>query len=356
MKVIVIGGFLGSGKTTTVIQLGTYYSSLGKSVGIIVNEVGEIGIDGDVISQFGLETKEITSGCICCSLKMTLRSTLLLMIENFNPDIVIIESTGVAYPGLIRDEIELMNLQSAYEIAPLLTLFDGSRFKQIMKEIKNFASGQLKDAEVIAVSKCDLVDPAMLPVIESGIQQMNPKAQMIRISSKDPKSMENLIDILNGSGAPKAHAVKSEKTLVSANGSLSMAGGNSSTAGSIADSGVGSFATEYVFINQELVQKISDSDCENIVRTVMSEIQKEVLAKSPNFLGHIKLFLENNGQTFKINLTTSEEDPQFEIIAAETPVSKLKILSAVTGIESPDLKKIVVDSIEWVLDGYGIKR
>ncbi|WNY25657.1 GTP-binding protein [Methanolapillus millepedarum] len=352
MKIIVIGGFLGSGKTTTVIQLGTYYSSLGKSVGIIVNEVGEVGIDGDVISQFGLETKEITSGCICCSLKTTLRATLLLMIENFNPDIVIIESTGVAYPGLIRDEIDLMNLQSAYEIAPLLTLFDGSRFKQIMKEIKNFASGQLKDAEVIAVSKCDLVDPTMLPVIESGIQQMNPKAQIIRISSKDEKSMENLISLL-GSSKPKTND-KKEIPLISATGALSMAGGTPS-AGSIADSGVGSFATEYIFKNQKTVQKLSDSDCENIVKIIMSDIQKQVLAKSPNFLGHIKLFLENNGKTFKINLTTSEEDPQFEIIEAEVPVSKLKILSAVTGIESADLKQIVIGSIDLVLEKYGIE-
>ncbi|WNY27766.1 GTP-binding protein [Methanolapillus ohkumae] len=381
MKIIVIGGFLGSGKTTTVIQLGTYYSSLQKSVGIIVNEVGEIGIDGDVISRFGLETKEITAGCICCSLKMTLRATLLTMIENFNPDIVIIESTGVAYPGLIRDEIDLMNLKSGYIMAPLLTLFDGSRFKQIMKEIKNFASGQLKDAEVIAVSKCDLVDPVMLPVIESGIQQMNPNARIIRISSKNPDSMANLIDILD-EARQQPDAVQKEKALLGQNGNLFMAGGsignnnfggignnnfggigNSAgntgrkSAQSIADSGVGSFSAEFVFKNQRYVQNMSDSDCENIAKDIMSQIQKNVLSKSPNFLGHIKLFLENNGKTFKTNLTTSEEDPQFEIIDSDSkdPVSKLKILSAATGIESEELKKIVTDAIEKFMKKSGIE-
>jgi len=79
MLTLVVGGFLGSGKTTTIINTGKYLVDKGHKVAIIVNEIGEIGIDGDIIKKFGFDTKEITNGCICCSLKMGLRSTVITL-------------------------------------------------------------------------------------------------------------------------------------------------------------------------------------------------------------------------------------------------------------------------------------
>lgn len=270
MKIIVVGGFLGSGKTTALIRLGTYYASIGRSVGIIVNEIGEIGIDGDIISRYGLETKEITSGCICCSLKTSLRATLLLMVENYSPDVVIIESTGVAYPGAIRDEIMLMNLPMEYEMAPLLTLFDGSRFKQILKEIKNFAAQQLAQAEVIAVSKADLIDGTMLPVIETAVHQVNPQAEIITLSSKRPESLAQLITLLEQRQNTEAHLSELKKILAD-DGSLLMLG--SVRKNSVEASGVGSFSTEYM-LKAETLKNFEHSDFENIVRSVISCVQQ----------------------------------------------------------------------------------
>ena len=71
MKVMIIGGFLGSGKTTTILKLSRRLNDSGKRIAIIVNEIGEIGLDGDTLSGTGITTEELTSGCICCTLKIS---------------------------------------------------------------------------------------------------------------------------------------------------------------------------------------------------------------------------------------------------------------------------------------------
>ena len=346
LDIIVVGGFLGSGKTTAVIQIGKYFASQEKRVGIIVNEIGEVGIDGDFISQYGLETKEITSGCICCSMKVSLRATMAMLIQGMNPDVLIIESTGLAYPGVIRDEIMLMNLPAEFEMSPLLTLFDGSRFKQILKEIRKFAANQLAEAEVIAISKSDLIDATLLPIIKEAVHQINPKAEIVTLSSKDADSIDQMIRILD-----RQSSAAEPSSTVEKDGSLLMAAGGKAI-DSVAESGVGTFSTEYLFEDAPVFSN-TDSFFEETVREMMSRIQEKVLSQSPEFLGHIKLFFEVRDTLFKISLTTSNEAPAFDLVKDPTAESKapvLKILSAVTGIEADDLQKLIQETAESVLD------
>ncbi len=348
VQVIVVGGFLGSGKTTTIINMGKYLAEKGKKVAIIVNEIGEIGIDGDVIKRFGFDTKEITSGCICCSLKVGLRTTVTLLVKEYNPDILMIEPTGIAFPHVIRDEIELMNLGEQVRIAPLVTLIDGSRFKHLMKEVKDFAMRQIIDAEILGINKVDLIEPIRLPILEASVQQLNPKARVVLLSGKDTgERFENFMQIvlpdLEGISETVPKAEIEEKVEPSAPQEIES---------SIEASKVGSYSAEFTVEDESL----STEAARELTTELMNAIKAKVLKLNPEFVGHIKLFLDNGSETVKQSVTIYYEKPQEDIIKSkEGAVPTLKILSAVSNVEKGAVKDAVNRSVQEVFERKKVK-
>ncbi|MCQ6962376.1 cobalamin biosynthesis protein P47K [Methanolobus chelungpuianus] len=346
MKILVIGGFLGSGKTTTVLRLGRDFSNAGKKVAIIVNEIGEVGIDGDVISKYGLQTTELTSGCICCSLKVNMKTTISLLMKDYKPDILLIEPTGIAFPQIIRNEINLMDLKDV-SIQPLVTLIDGSRFKQLMKEVKHFAMRQIIDAEVLGINKLDLVEKIRIPIIEASVQQLNPKARVVLLSATyEDEHWHEFVKLLFGEGAEEILSEKRDtelKTTIPGIQMVDRATGEpvEYDMNSINASGVTSYATEYN------IGDVSTDNARSVVRNLIETIKAEVTKSSPEFVGHIKLFMESETDTVKANLTAFDKDVTYELIPLGNAHSrKLKILSAVSNIKRDRLISIVNDAVE----------
>ncbi len=358
MQVIVVGGFLGSGKTTTIINMGKYLAEKGKKVAIIVNEIGEIGIDGDVINRFGFDTKEITSGCICCSLKVGLRTTVTMLAKEYKPDILMIEPTGIAFPHVIKEEIKLMNLGEHVEIAPLVTLIDGSRFKYLMKEVKEFAMRQIIDAEILGINKIDLIEPIRLPILEASVQQLNPKARVVLLSGKDTGEnfeyfMRTVLPDLEELSESAQRVEITEKTEPSeAKPSKARLSAPQEIESSIEASKVGSYSAEFAVENGNL----STEDVRKLTTELMNTIKAKVLKLNPKFVGHIKLFLDNGSETVKQSVTIYYEKPQEDIIKSkEGAVPTLKILSAVSNVEKEAIKEAVNHSVQEVFEKGKIK-
>jgi G3E family GTPase len=350
VDVIVVGGFLGSGKTTTIINMGKYLAEKGKRVAIIVNEIGEIGIDGDVIKRFGFDTKEITSGCICCSLKVGLRATMNALVKEYRPDIVMIEPTGIAFPHVIRNEIELMNLGEEVKIAPLVTLIDGSRFKYLMKEVKEFAMRQIIDAEILGINKVDLIEPIRIPILEASVQQLNPKAKVVLLSGKDTgERFENFMhEVL-----PDIKEVPEKVQETAAAEETSRISGPQETEDSIKASGVGSYSAEFAIKGGE---NLSTEAARELTTELMNTIKLKVLKLNPEFVGHIKLFLDNGLETVKQSVTIYYEEPQEDIIKSkEGAIPTFKILSAVSNVDKEALKEAVNSSVMETFEKKGIK-
>ncbi|WP_292391904.1 CobW family GTP-binding protein [Methanosarcina sp. UBA5] len=353
MQVIVVGGFLGSGKTTTIINMGKYLAERGKKVAIIVNEIGEIGIDGDVIKRFGFDTKEITSGCICCTLKVGLRTTMNLLVKEYKPDIIMIEPTGIAFPHVIRNEVELMNLGEQVKIAPLVTLIDGSRFKHLMKEVKEFAMRQIIDAEILGINKIDLIEPIRLPILEASVQQLNPKAMVVLLSGKDTgESFENFMRIVLPDLEEISKGALRAEITEEAGPSKAEPSAPQETENSIEASRVGSYSAEFAVKNGNL----STEAARELTTELMNTIKVKVLQLNPEFVGHIKLFLDNGSETVKQSVTVYYEEPQEDVIKSkEGAVPTLKILSAVSNVDKEAVKAAVKNSVHEVFERKQIK-
>ncbi|WP_406656906.1 GTP-binding protein [Methanolobus sp. ZRKC2] len=358
MDAIVIGGFLGSGKTTTVINIGKELAERGNTVAIIVNEVGEVGIDGDLISKYGLDTKEITNGCICCTLKLNMKTTLTELYNSYNPDFILVEPSGIAFPNLIKRELELMNFGDKVKVAPLVTLIDGSRFKDIMKSVKVYALRQIEDAEILAINKTDLIDSIRVPILEESVQQLNPKAKVIKMSSNAKD--EGFIELMRVI-APETvkHEVTDKEVStehMKAGETIHQEAGHDHdghhnhadhhhTHYDSESSGLASYANDYRILEDD----IDAGTAREIAIEIAENVKSEIIEFSPEFVGHIKMFLETSVETVKISITSHSESPAVNIIqTAVHSGPRFKILTAISGIGEDSLVHLVDENVENV--------
>jgi len=194
MIICQIAGFLGAGKTTLMIRLGKGLGEAGRKVAIIVNEVGEVGVDGEVINAYGLRAVEITEGCICCSLSGSLQNTLRLIAKEYQPDFVLIEPTGLALPNKVNSIIRTSMVELERNVS--VALVDAYRAGNLFRETKAFFGRQIAGVNAVAINKIDLVDEARLIEVDGLIRELEPGVRIVHISAKNGDGVKDLMSIL----------------------------------------------------------------------------------------------------------------------------------------------------------------
>lgn len=194
---MLIGGFSESGKTTLIRKLVEHLGKQGQKVAVIADETGEIGIDGDTISEGKVETREITSDCVYCPLKISMEYTLRNLIASYNPDTIIIEPTGITPPGQIKRNIENMGIPGI-TFAPIVNLVDAGRLSQKTGELQNFMINQIGEAEILGINKVELINNREeLLEICLFLRKLNPRARMIHFSARQGgENLDKLIGLL----------------------------------------------------------------------------------------------------------------------------------------------------------------
>lgn len=174
LTVDIITGFLGSGKTTLLKQV--LARGMGdKKVAVIVNEIGEIGIDGRAIECMNVEQMiELDNGCICCTVNYQFGMAVRSIIETVDPHLLIIETTGLANPYPLAEEIRNTGLR----LDAIVTVVDAANVDRSMKEAAVVAD-QIDAADFIVMNKTDLVTPRELKRAEKRVRRMNGRALML---------------------------------------------------------------------------------------------------------------------------------------------------------------------------------
>ena len=178
IPVIVIGGFLGAGKTTLVNHL---VRSLPHRLGIIVNEFGQTGVDGGLIERLEDDVQELTAGCLCCTGRDDLlRALVSIAMREQKPDAVIVELSGVADPTPVLTTLLDAAVRSAFALASLVAVVDARYVLQTLQDHPE-AARQLAYAGLVVLNKTDLADPVRLDHAESVLRGINPLAEIVRV-------------------------------------------------------------------------------------------------------------------------------------------------------------------------------
>ncbi|MBQ9948486.1 MAG: GTP-binding protein [Oscillospiraceae bacterium] len=176
-KIDVFSGFLGAGKTTLIKKL-LNEAYKGEKLVLIENEFGEIGIDGGFMKDAGIEVTEMNQGCICCSLVGDFGKALEQVLEQFAPDRILIEPSGV---GKLSDVLKAVKdvANDKTVLNSYTTVADASKIKMYMKNFGEFYKNQIENAKTIILSRSQKLSEEKLAAAVEMIRQLNDKATIV---------------------------------------------------------------------------------------------------------------------------------------------------------------------------------
>lgn len=191
MRVISVVGFLGSGKTTTIMALARHLTTKGQRVAFLVNDAGEVQIDGTVIRAGGHEVVEIFTGCLCLMREdLYLGLADLARIEGL--EWVIIEPSGMADAARLTRLLERFPraidpaVAARYRLQTRLSLVDAARYRLLMRSVRQLVRSSIQVADLVFLNKADLTDETELSKIEVDVRSLIKKgAEVERVSAKN---------------------------------------------------------------------------------------------------------------------------------------------------------------------------
>ena len=178
MKINLIFGFLGSGKTTLIRRLLKDQPDLSKTA-VIVNEFGDVGIDGLILEGDNVDIIELASGCLCCNLKGPMLDAIDEIQASRNIETLLIESSGVAEPVDTLETLTDPKLRSKFDIGPIVTVVNAPHFEKLTEILGDFFADQIKNADILILNKIDLINSSEIEEIRSLVQELNQRADLI---------------------------------------------------------------------------------------------------------------------------------------------------------------------------------
>ena len=222
-KIDIFSGFLGAGKTTLIKKL-IRESFAGQKVVLIENEFGEIGIDGGFLKESGIQINELNAGCICCSLVGDFRTALQQVVEQYHPDRIVIEPSGVGKLSDVTRAVEGVAEHLDVQLNSFVTVADVNKVKMYMKNFGEFYDDQISHASCILLSRTQTASEEKIAAAVAMLREKNPTATIVTtawdhltgeqilkaMSTKDDFKAE-LIEMAAKANAEHAHEDEEEE-------------------------------------------------------------------------------------------------------------------------------------------------
>jgi G3E family GTPase len=180
-QLIVLTGYLGSGKTSFLRHFIEYQVQFNRFVAIIQNEIGEVGLDGKLLDH-DFSVTEIDEGCVCCSLVGNLKSAVHQIFSSFHPDYIVLETTGLANPYNLLEEIA--EVEDLVRFDSVTTIVDGKNVEKSLADCE-VATEQIRAANLLLLNKKDLLDEVQLQEVKNKLRQINPTAPILTTQQGD---------------------------------------------------------------------------------------------------------------------------------------------------------------------------
>ena len=177
-KIDIFSGFLGAGKTTLIKKL-IREAFQGEQIVLIENEFGEIGIDGGFLQEAGIQINELNSGCICCSLVGDFREALRKVVEQYAPDRILIEPSGVGKLSDVTRAVQGVAEELPVQLNSFVTVADVKKVKMYMKNFGEFYNDQISHASCIILSRTGSADEEKVAAAVAMLKEKNPTATIV---------------------------------------------------------------------------------------------------------------------------------------------------------------------------------
>jgi len=195
MRLLIVSGMLGSGKTSIILGIADMLSDRDLKIAIIENEIGNIGIDGEILERSGLKVKELRGGCICCSMQTGLIDTLRTLKAVMDPDIAIIEPTGIADPKHVVNAVGDVTGLTVTSIFTII-MVDAERFLKIRKPFERPLRNQLSVADLVLINKMDTVTSSEMDEIEKYLREFSYSGRIMAVQANKRVNMEKVMELI----------------------------------------------------------------------------------------------------------------------------------------------------------------